>query len=444
LKYRLIGLLLILFSSLYSTCSYAQDMTEPEIRVGIFSNQPNVVVSANTDFSIVSQDDKKVIGKYVSQQKVTISSLGTNITINGVAVNAKHLSVIFRADKGEYYTEVNKRRYRGQIHIHQTNMKNGLTVVNALPVELYLYGVIAKEISPDWPFEAVKAQAVAARTYALNSMNKHKDDGYDVCATTDCQVYGGIDSEAPGALKAVDVTYGQAIFYQSKLISAYFHSSSGGFTENSENVWGAQLPYLRGVVDFDQNTPQYKWEKQFSVSELEDLLTRAGYKIGKLTAIELSPLSKPPVNSADRGISGRVKEVGLIGTTGNVYLTGNKLRSILSLKSTLFDIGIVVPAQKTLEFEITDSFGDHQTKEVPVNLPSLERKEFLDKRNSLRRVTGQLNEKITFSGFGWGHGLGLSQWGAKVMAETAPHGDDTYFKKILKHYYQGVDIQRAY
>lgn len=444
MKFKFIGLLLLLFGCLFPASLYAQGLSEPEIRVGIFSNQPNVVISANSDFNIVSQEDNKVIGKYMSQQKVAISSNGSIVTLNGVDVNTTRLKVVFAQNSGESYIEVNKKRYRGQVSIHQTNKNSGLTVVNTIPLESYLYGVVPKEISPDWPSEAVKAQAVAARTYALHSINKHNDDGYDVCATTDCQVYGGMDSEAVGTSKAINDTYGQVLFYQGKLISAFFHSSSGGYTENSENVWGSSLPYLRGVVDYDQKSPQYKWEKQYNVGELEALLARAGYNIGKLKSIDLSPLPRPPVSANDRGVSGRVKEIRFVGSNGVVFLTGAKVRSILSLNSTLFDVGILVPAQKTLEFDITDSFGDHQTKEVAVNLPTVQRKEFLDAKESVHRITGQVNEKVIFSGYGWGHGLGLSQWGAKAMALSAPPGDSTYFKQILKHYYQGVDIQRAY
>ncbi|MPN23137.1 hypothetical protein SDC9_170524 [bioreactor metagenome] len=158
----------------------------------------------------------------------------------------------------------------------------------------------------------------------------------------------------------------------------------------------------------------------------------------------MSPLSKQPISSFDRGISGRVKAVRVTGTDGTVYITGNKLRSALTLNSTLLDIEVIAPAQKALEFDITDSYGDRWKKEVPVNLPPQKHETFLNEKSVIHRITGRTTESIVFTGFGWGHGIGLSQWGAKAMAEIAPKGDTTYFREILKHYYQGVDIKKAY
>ena len=120
----------------------------------------------------------------------------------GSQIKSKNISIVVAMDSNDQTIEVNKRRYRGNIDIHPTNGKQGLTVVNTLPLEQYLYGIIAKEMSPEWPLEAVKSQAVAARTYALYNFNKHNEDGYDVCATSNCQVYGGSESETPRAIRA--------------------------------------------------------------------------------------------------------------------------------------------------------------------------------------------------------------------------------------------------
>lgn len=417
---------------------------EPVIRVGIWSNQPNIIISSDADFAILNAGSKEMIKEFTAKEKATLAIREDGIAINGVTEPSNSLTVRLNNQDGEHFIEVNKRRYRGQITIHRTQGKNGLTVVNTLPVEQYLYGVIAKEVSPEWPLEAVKAQAVAARTYALYNIGKHQSDGYDVCATTDCQVYGGRDSEAGGSIQAVDDTYGQAVLYQGKLIAAYFHSNSGGYTENSENVWNTYQPYLRGVADVDQNTPHSKWTKQITPMEFEEIMKRYGYHIGSLQAVQLSKLTSPPVNAFDRGVSGRIKTIRIMGTAGTVELSGNKLRSMLTLDSTLFDISIVTPIQKTIEVQITDSAGDREKKTIDVNVPDRQEKEFLNDKDAVHRITGHPGETIMLNGFGWGHGLGLSQWGAKVMAERAPKGDTTYFKEILKHYYQGVDIMRVY
>ena len=428
-----------MFSLLVPVQAYS---LENNIRVGIWSNQRNVLVSGDVNYEIINTDTGKSLGRMSANEQTTIAYNGTKITVNGKLIDAVKLRILKLKNDNEYSIEINKKKYRGDIDIHITNGKNGMTVVNTLPLEEYLYGIIAKEISPNWPLEAVKAQAVAARTYALYNKDKHQNDGYDVCATTDCQVYGGRESEVPRAIKAVDATAGQVILYQGKPIPAYFHSSSGGYTENSENVWGTYLPYLRGVVDYDQNSPQYNWEKQLTPSELEEVLSKAGYKLGTIKAIRISPLGSQPMNTIDRGVSGRVKIIRIIGTNGSIELTGEKFRKILSLKSSLFDIRLMLPVQKSIEFEITDSVGNQGNKKVEINLPPSNEKVFFTDKEDIHRISGRTNEMIIISGLGWGHGIGLSQWGAKTMAEKGPQDDPTYFKEILKHYYQGVEVKK--
>lgn len=418
---------------------------EPDIRVGLWSNQSSVLVSADTDFEIINSVTKEVLGNTKAKEKVAVSINDSGILINNKLTDAKRINVVVKSEAALHYIEINKRWYRGDIEIYPTaNQKRRITVVNTLPLEQYLYGVIAKEISPDWPIEAVKAQAVAARTYALTNFKKHLEDGYDVCATSDCQVYGGKDSESPRVLRAVDETRGLIIAYQGKPINAYYSSSSGGYTENSENVWGTYLPYIRAVADQDQASPYFKWEKTLTIQELDNLVAKAGYKIGSIQAIALSVLAKPPMTQPDRGISGRVKYLRLIGTTGSIQLTGEKFRNMVTLNSTLFDIKIVSPIQKNIQFTITDTAGQQENKSVEINLPPSEGTVSVIDKANLRRITDNKNEIVIITGAGWGHGLGLSQWGAKAMAEKAANGDAEYFKEILKHYYQGVEIKRYY
>ncbi|WP_425061208.1 hypothetical protein SCACP_19910 [Sporomusa carbonis] len=438
----LIAVLAVVFLPLSGQAQMADDdvitLFQPALRVGILTNQRTIQVSADTDFDIVTAG--KTLGSFRAHEQVTIALKDGVFSVNGVTVAAADLEVVAKKDESLYYLEqfiqVNKRRYRGDISIHRTAGKTGMTVVNTLPVEQYLYGVIKNEIAPEWPLEAVKAQAVAARTYALANYNKHKADGFDVCATTDCQVYGGRESEVPRALEAVDETRGLVLMYNGKLITAYFHSSSGGYTENSENVWSTPEPYLRGVVDFDQNSPYFKWEKKLTIGELNQAINKAGYNIGNLQAIELSPLENPPATSSDRGVSGRVKTVRLLGTNGSVQVSGTKLRSILDLKSTLFDIKTAANGYK--EFAMPVNAGVNP--EVPQRVLGIATKD----NPNIRPVSSQPADVIVITGFGWGHGLGLSQWGAKAMAEKAPPGNPEYFKDILKHYYQGVQIKKAY
>ncbi len=415
-------------------------LQEPSLRVGILTNQQNVQISADANFDLVSFGTGKVLGSFRAYEGVAITVKDGNFAINGVPVSGTGINVVLKDDVMVYieqYAHVNNRRYRGEISIHRTPGKSGITVVNTLPIEQYLYGIIKNEISPEWSMEAVKAQAVAARTYALSNYNKHKADGFDVCATTDCQVYGGRESEAPRALEAVDETRGLVLLHDNKLITAYFHSSSGGYTENSENVWSSSQPYLRGVADFDQNCPYFKWEKKLTLAEFNQAVSKAGYNIGSLQAIELSPLGTPPVVSSDRGVSGRVKSVRLSGTSGSVQISGAKMRSMLDLKSTLFDITTVTDH---VEFAKPVFAGKEKKLSQSHNTLALT----IPENPTIRPVNGEPTDFMVIKGFGWGHGLGLSQWGAKAMAEKAPPGNTEYFKDILKHYYQGAEIKKAY
>lgn len=434
---------IILLAGLSSPTAEAGPETSPLIRVGVWSNQTNIILSAEVDFSLVDTTSKETLGDYKAGEKAAVSVADSGLEINGRQVAALEISVVL-PDKSSAGIEINRRFYRGAVSVHRTAGKTGLTVVNTLPIEQYLYGIVAKEIPPAWPPEAVKAQAVAARTYALYNRGKHADDGYDVCATTDCQVYGGKTGEDARANKAVDDTRGLIVTYDGKPIPAYFHGSGGGYTENSENVWGGAFPFLRGVIDYDEGSSNYKWVKEMTQKEVEEALRGAGIQVGTLQAIELSPLTKPPVSAVDRGVSGRVKELRLIGSTGSIRVDGTKFRTVLGLNSTMFDIGITLPADKKLEFDVTDIYGDHDTKTVPVNVKPLPNKGFAVDKPNMHRISGRANETIVFTGHGLGHGLGLSQWGAKVMAEKAPTGDTEYFRAILKHYYTGVEIHKVY
>jgi len=444
LKYLFYSIVLpiTLVMALFTAPAQAQAL-QSTIKVGILSNQENVLISADTSFVILNGETGQWLTQLAAGEKATITRKGKTITINGKLVEAERFSILTIQFNGEHYIEVNKKQYRDHIDIHPTNGKTGLTIVNTLPIEHYLYGVIAKEMSPGWHIEALKAQAVAARTYALYNLNKHQGDDYDVCATTDCQVYGGRESEVPQVIKAVDDTAGQVIMAQDKVIPAYFHSSSGGYTENSENVWGTTYEsYLRGVVDYDQNSPQYKWEKKLTANELKTAINKAGCTIGTLKVIELAPLTKQPMSTPERGVSGRVKIIQLIGSTGSAQLTGEQLRGILGLKSTLFDIRVMGPAKRVVESDINKNIG--KLKTVKSNVPPIREQGFITDKTKIHKMSGSPDETIVISGFGFGHGLGLSQWGAKAMAEQGPQDDPTYFQEILKHYYQGATIKKVF
>ena len=427
--------------------SAATPTTSPTIRIGLMTKQFGILASCNGGYQIVNVDDGKVLGEYTAGTKARIGLREGKFVINNTVVASDRMRIepqktnsIEREDR---LVEVNNRRYRGTVEIFRTQGAAGMTAVNVLTVDEYVYGVLGLTLTPEWPEQAMKAQAVVVRTFALHNIGKHRNEGFDLCDTGDCLVYEGQTQENPKILKAIENTLGMTLLYQNYVAAAYLHMSSGGYTENSETVFAKMYPYLRGTPDFDQTSPYFRWQKRISPQELEGLLKGAGYNFGALTAIELSRRTVPPVNAPDRGVSGRIKMITFIGKDGIAALTGEQIQKLLSLPSTLFDINVAVP-MPSIDSNITDSYGDRDTKQIQINLPPASTNGLLTDRPGIRRITGQKNEMIFIEGFGWGHGVGFSQWGAKTMAEKAINPGPDYYMSILKHYFQGVRIDKWY
>ena len=203
-----------------------------------------------------------------------------------------------------------------------------------------------------------------------------------------------------------------ALFYQNKLIEAVFHSSSGGRTENSGEVWKYQLPYLRSVVDYDQSSTKYKWSKKFTSAELDQIFS----DLGGINSIQILKKSN----------SDRVLKVRLNGPNGNKNISGKDLRENLKLLSSKFELYLLF--DKKNQDNKLNSYNDENIIKVnnkigddlaPYPLPIIPQDYYL-----------------IVKGFGAGHGVGMSQWGARKMAEKGAS-----FRKILKHYYSGVQIK---
>jgi stage II sporulation protein D len=256
-----------------------------------------------------------------------------------------------------------------------------MDVINALDVEAYLYGVVPKEMSPQWPLEALKAQAVAARTYVLYQKEKGKDRDYDVISTTASQVYGGAGAESAKSNQAVDETKGMVLLYNGQLALTYFHANSGGMTEEARRVWSADVPYLKAVRDdYSVKAPGCSWKLSLNVDKIRAALNRKGLDVGQID--RLMPLDISP--------SGRVTKIKIFHGGIESVLTGNDFR----LKTD--------PTQVKSTFFTMTNEGD----------------------------------EIHLEGRGSGHGVGMSQWGAYIMAS-----EGFSFGDILKHYYYGVVIK---
>ena len=279
------------------------------------------------------------------------------------------------------FINVNGNAYRGAIEIRKKG--NGrLLVINDLDLEAYLLGVVAAEIPSDWESEALKAQAIASRTYALYQKQNAGRRSYHILATVDSQMYLGKRGERTRATKAVEETEGLVITYLGDVIPAFYHSSCGGHTENALELWGIDEPFLKGVDCDCQNISKYGiWEKRFTTAGVIRALRREGFRFADISSVEMGDVTP----------AGRVKNV--------IFRNSGKATS--------------VPAE-TIRAALGYS-----------NIPSI----FFEPE--------LIDQEVVFSGRGLGHGIGLCQWGAKELARS---GAD--YRAILSHYYPGTAVVR--
>ena len=334
---------------------------------------------------------------------------------------------------------VEKDSYRGYIKLLVNN--NELIVINHLYLDHYLYGVVPREMSYTSPMEALKAQAVASRSFALSNINKHIHEGFNLCDTEHCQVYGGYIYERPTTNQAIDETNNILIYYNGEVIEALYHSTSSGYTEDSSNVWGGSLPYLKSVEDhFSLDSPHNNWSFSIKLSDLNEKLMAAGINIGELQNIEIMETTS----------TNKVKNLKLIGSLGEEIITGERFRIIMggtTLKSAWFDIKGA--SSNTVNYAYVIDGSSIEPKVIDIS------KAHIVDGNSRRPVTrsglirargddGVKNYELNLSipsneliieGSGYGHGVGMSQYGAKKMAEYGYS-----FEEILKFYYTGVDV----
>src|SRR2546426_8264480 len=216
-----------------------------------------------------------------------------------------------------------KHRYRGSIQVDVTGGK--LRAINMVGLEQYLYGVVPSEMPYTWLPEALKAQAVAARSYALAT---RRTGAFDLYPDTRSQVYLGIEHEKPSTNAAVDATAGKVVLYQGEVAKTFFFSTSGGRTASSEDVWGEPVPYLISVPDpYDSISPHHDWGP----------IAFTGAKLAKVLKMKGRVMDlQPELNS-----SGRIKVLNVIGTKSTLVVPGAELRRRLGLRSTWFSVGVL-------------------------------------------------------------------------------------------------------
>ena len=347
---------------------------QPEIRLGVSSGVGRVSLQMSEACVMIDAATRTILEKIPANKTFTISFSGMktdSVEIRGENILLKDL-----------IATIDGKKYFGGVRINKRN--SSLTVINLAPVEEYLRGVVPEEMSSSFHSEALKAQAVAARSFTLKNRNRHNSEGYDLCPTTHCQFFGGVDSAENSTDEIIESTRGEVLLYDGQIVDTNFHTDSGGMTESVAEVWGTHLPYLQAVEEFEKNTQH--WTKEFSVA---DFSGRFGSEFGNLREVNLSKLEVGK-SAADRSTSGRVKSAQIIGSKKTLQPTGNELRSKFSLPSTLFDM----------------------------------------------KISGG---KVIFEGYGRGHGVGMSQYGANAYAQNG-----WTYEKILKHYYRDTTLKKLY
>jgi stage II sporulation protein D len=356
-----------------------------------------------------------LLGSYTSRAEA--ESALSSMQVNGSVYSASNRCVVvtqkgtakilFEFDCGSTYslalrpispsqnaqTKYKTCRYYGDFQFARLTGDN-LTVVNYVNIEDYIKGVVATEMSESWPLEALKAQAVCARTYAMRNLNNYSSYGFDVTCDTYSQAYTGTSRVGANIVAAVESTAGQYAVYNGSLIEALYFSSDGGGTEDSENVFTNALPYLKGVLDtYEEKAAGINaysdWTRKIKKSTIATKLNSAGYSFGTFSSME--------VTYSDTGNAIGLKFTDTSGKT--VSITGSSCYA----------------------------FSCYSTR---LGLPSI---------HYTFETSGTDPETIVFTGGGWGHNVGMSQFGAYAMAQ---HYAWTY-DQILAFYYTGIGLSRG-
>lgn len=376
-RLKLLILIGVLFCALpvFALCaSYAKPADY--IRVAIIQDTPSLRLKVKGFFTVVNLRNLEIIRRG-KQLNTTVTAYKGGILLGEIKSSAE--KILLKADNPESII-INGRRFRGNIRLIKKDNAH-LLVINEIALEDYVKGVLYHEVSHYWPQEALKAQAVACRSYAVYQAQAGSAQDYDVTADIYSQVYGGKTSERYRTNKAVDETKGEILAFQGKVFPAYFHATCGGRTEDASVLWNIDLPPLKGVnCGFCRDSPHFNWHLVLSLGKIEENLTGAGKKIKKIQDIMILGRDK----------SGRVSDLKINADKDELKISAKDFRNIIGpnlIKSANFTVQIV-------------------------------------------------NHDAVFEGLGWGHGVGLCQWGAYFMAKQGKN-----YKDILQYYYPGSDVK---
>ena len=379
----------------------------PEVRIGLLVDTSRVELGSTAGLELVELPGGRTLGRAAAGEAVSITAAGGGaLQVQGDEVRG---AVVARPQAGGYVL-INGKPYRGTVHVRPGNGAR-LTVVNEVPMEEYLRGVVPREIGQLQPgmTEAAKAQAVAARTYSVARRDRRTGLGFNFYADERDQVYGGVAAENDEVSGAVLSTAGEILAYDGQPIDAYYHSTCAGQTAAIEEVWNERpRPYLSSVVDVDPRTGEawdrtssrFRWTTRWTGPQLTAILNRT--LADSLPAGARSIGTLRDLKVTERTPSGRVRAMRIETSTGTYVVGRDRVRWIL-----LTPEGRILNSSK---FDIRVEKGPGGA------------------------VTGVVAE-----GGGWGHGIGMCQVGARNRALA---GQD--YREILRTYYTGAEIRDLY
>ncbi|MFI3227217.1 MAG: SpoIID/LytB domain-containing protein [Clostridia bacterium] len=419
-----------------------------KVRVDSFSTEANAQSALATIRSETGDANAYVV--YPRTDLYTVTSTKSIKVLFQFADNGKDFGVLPNGD----ITWTKGYRYYGGFEYSRLS-GGDITVVNVVTMQDYVKGVVPYEMSGSWEIEALKAQALCARSYAFNCIGKHSKYGFDLCKSTCCQVYNGTGSATTNSDAAVDQTYGEYIDYQGAIATGYFYSSNGGATENSENVWSEAVPYLRAKIDpYERSAEVYNgvWEVTVTNSQIAAILQAKNYNISgvsnmyikkytdignvyTLTVVDTNgkeydfskELARTILNSTTYGVSvnsiryriNEVMEGDTAPTAGEVYINDEKYST---------DNGFYIIGQDGIT-QSSDINGMYVLTADGTN--EIQASESTD--NSISHADGE----YVISGRGWGHNVGMSQYGAKHMAEAG-----FTYDQIIEFYFDGTTVKK--
>lgn len=407
------------------------------VRVGSYLDS----ASATTAMAALGLTSSTVVG--TSSYGISVVKTGTS-TILFQFDGGADLALLCKPnldDSVKTETWFNKYKYYGSFQFQRVTGGN-LTICSVVDEDDYVNCVLSREMSDSWPLEALKAQAVAVRTYCATNYGKHASSNADVCGTTCCQVYVGCASVGDNTAQAATETSGVYAWYNGELVETYYYSCNGGNTENSENVWNEAVPYLIGKVDpyeplIADQTGYYNWSFTFTKDELTTTLNNAGYVNSGIVNVYVSATTD----------MGNVYTLTFTDAAGKSWsFDKEKARTILGLNSLNYEV--VGGSGGTGSYSTTDGgslstvtgtyvIGSDGTSQMYSGSPYVITGSGTEVLTSsvVASTTTSTSDSFTFIGSGWGHSVGMSQWGARSMAELGYSYVD-----ILTFYYTGITV----